>query len=225
MTENKTEASNLLQGYLMMLYFSGSMIMFDPSKECIFDFWTKGMLKQLPVKSNNPDFIRAAAILRESTESPDNKYELLKEDFFRLFSGAFRPLAPPYALAYTGEEKPLSEKRKEKLKDFYMKYKWESKFKNNIPCDHLGIELLFISHLIEKYIITEKTEEKTNTGKDIISFIKVHLNPWLARWVRDVNKNALSKGYRGIAMLIKASLEDIYYIIDNQINTKNNHII
>ncbi|MBP1667108.1 MAG: hypothetical protein H6Q23_1968, partial [Bacteroidetes bacterium] len=59
---------NLLKAYNMLLYFAGSMIMKEPTEECVIDFWTNGNLKKLPVKSSNPRFIKAASILRESCE-------------------------------------------------------------------------------------------------------------------------------------------------------------
>ena len=45
----------------MLFYFAGSMIMHEPSEECIVDFWEKGILKNLPVSSSNPNFVKAAS--------------------------------------------------------------------------------------------------------------------------------------------------------------------
>ena len=59
---------NVLKGYNMLLYFAGTMIMFDPSQECIHDFWTQGILKSLPVTSTNPRFIKAASLLHQSVD-------------------------------------------------------------------------------------------------------------------------------------------------------------
>ncbi|MCX6259712.1 MAG: hypothetical protein NTY95_02595 [Bacteroidia bacterium] len=56
----------LLKGYNMLLYFAGSMIMYEPVEECVVDFWSKGILKALPVKSNNTRFNTASSQLRES---------------------------------------------------------------------------------------------------------------------------------------------------------------
>ena len=50
----------------MLFYFAGSMVMHEPSEECIVDFWEKGILKNLPVFSTNPNFIKAASQLRDS---------------------------------------------------------------------------------------------------------------------------------------------------------------
>ena len=52
------QENNILKGYNMLLYFAGSMIMYEPSEECIVDFWTNGVLKKLPVSSSNPNLSR-----------------------------------------------------------------------------------------------------------------------------------------------------------------------
>ena len=78
----------------MLLYFAGSMIMYEPAEECVVDFWSKGILKALPVKSSNPRFFEAASQLRESCRDKTICRRMLQEDFNRLFSGSGLPLAP-----------------------------------------------------------------------------------------------------------------------------------
>ncbi len=72
----------------MLLYFAGSMIMYEPVEECVVDFWSKGILKTLPVKSRNPRFIEAASQLRESCKDKTLCRKMLQDDFNRLFSGS-----------------------------------------------------------------------------------------------------------------------------------------
>ncbi|HOM41586.1 MAG TPA: molecular chaperone TorD family protein [Bacteroidales bacterium] len=211
--ENIKDENNLLKGYIMMLYFSGSMVMFDPSTECVYDFWTKGMLKQLPVWSPNPDFVKAAALLRQSTERAQNKHELLKEDYLRLFSGIGKPLAPPVESVYRSDEHIMFDRNTEEIRNIYRKHSWESKFKNKIPDDHLGIELLFLTYLIEKYINSQAILERQSLTNEIVEFIQEHMLSWVPQWKDDVVNNASTLAYRGIALLVSASLEDIKKII------------
>ena len=84
----------------MLLYFAGSMIMYEPVEECVVDFWSKGILKTLPVKSTNPRFIKAASQLRESCKDKTTCRNMLQEDFNRLFSASGLPLAPPLKSNY-----------------------------------------------------------------------------------------------------------------------------
>ena len=64
--EIRNENHNILKGYNLLLYFAGSMIMYEPNEECIVDFWKQGILTKLPVSSSNPNFAKAASQLRES---------------------------------------------------------------------------------------------------------------------------------------------------------------
>lgn len=143
--------NRLLKGYNMLLYFAGTMIMYDPSHECIHDFWTKGILKTLPVSSRNPRFIEAASQLRESVDDQKCRIELMREDYLVLFTGSSKPLAPPYESLYLNSRQKASDRQSSEVEEFYKSYGWESKFKGKIPEDHLGVELLFLTLMIENF--------------------------------------------------------------------------
>ncbi|HPC98581.1 MAG TPA: molecular chaperone TorD family protein [Bacteroidales bacterium] len=213
MTVTNKEEQNVLKGYMMMLYFSGTMIMFDPSQECIYDFWTKGILKALPVKSDNPEFIRAASLLRESSCNTLNKHSLMQEDYRRLFSNAGKELAPPYESWYRKiKDKEGRKKLADELNSVYDAHKWVSNFRGRVPEDHLGVELLFLTHVTEKYIESEGSPKRT-IGSGLIGFIDSHLLSWLPAWKEDVDRNSITIGYKGIASLLTASAEDIKSMI------------
>ncbi len=69
--ENLKVENSVLKGYNMLLYFAGSMVMYEPDEECVIDFWSKGILKALPVRSSNPRFMEAASQLRDSCKDKD----------------------------------------------------------------------------------------------------------------------------------------------------------
>ncbi|NLJ44586.1 MAG: hypothetical protein GX431_13070, partial [Bacteroidales bacterium] len=84
--KNLKDEKSVLKGYNMLLYFAGSLIMYEPDDECVVDFWSKGILKRLPVSSSNPRFIEAASQLRNSCKDLSVCRENLQNDFKRLFS-------------------------------------------------------------------------------------------------------------------------------------------
>lgn len=214
MTENNEE-KNLIKGYVMMLYFAGTMVMFDPSRECIYDFWTKGILKQLPVKSSNSDFIKAAGLLRDSADKTDGKYENMRNDYMHLFSGAGveQPAAPPFASVYLDPEKLIAGQNTLDIRNIYKKYNWEPKAGKTIPDDHLGNEILFLTYLLELYIKNKDKELHAKLSSEIHEYIERHLLTWIPQWSNDVQKHATTLGYKGIAMLVLASLSDINNIV------------
>lgn len=200
---------NLLKGYNMLLYFAGSMIMNEPVEECVVDFWQKGLIKALPVNSTNPRFIGAASQLRESCTDRSICKSILQEDFRRLFSPSNGlPLAPPYKSAYTDTILEAAE-GKDKVTDFYNSYGWKKRSDYKAADDNLGIELIFVTLLIDKYISFYDEVCRIEMAKEIRRFIGTHIMTWLPAWHERMQETAGSMCYKGIATLIYASLEDI----------------
>jgi len=204
---------NVLKGYNLLLYFSGSMIMYEPNEECIVDFWQEGIIKRLPVASANPNFMRAAALLRESCTDKAQCLKDLRDDFNRLFESHGLMLAPPYESVY----KPLIESRANAgtVSDFYNSYGWVSKYKTEISDDHLGVELLFLTILVEKYLILDDQVCLVEIRNEIRRFIEHHIFPWIPLWNKKMQESANTLCYKGIATLIYACVQDIYSLCDN----------
>jgi putative dimethyl sulfoxide reductase chaperone len=212
---------NVLKGYNMMLYFAGTMIMFDPSQECINDFWTKGILKTLPVTSHNPKFVKAASLLHQSVGDQNSNIETMKIDFETLFNNTSKPLAPPYESAFNGSGFSLAEKRRPEVSDFYNSYGWESKFKNKIADDHLGIELLFLTLLIEKYLEFDDEVCNAEMRNEIQRFINKHLLSWIPLWDDHIQNSAITLSYKGISALVLACVEDLFDIMGGDYSSYN----
>ena len=209
---------NILKGYNMLLYFAGSMIMYTPSEECVTDFWTKGVLKNLPVSSTNPNFIKAASQLRESCI--DNKIcgKLLRDDYLRLFAGEEMTLAPVYESRYLNSRYLSDSLQPASVSEFYKSYGWESKFKGKINDDHLGVELLFLTLLIDKYLVLDDDACRNEMKNEIQRFIKLHILSWIPEWNIKVQANANTLCFKGIGTLILACAEDITSILDQKLS-------
>lgn len=203
---------NILKGYNMLLYFAGTMITYDPSKECINDFWSEGILKGLPVSSTNPMFIKAAAQLHQSVDDQTSNIVMMQEDYLSLFSGKTNPLAPPLESVYKNNNIGFN-KQSSEVMEFYNSYGWKSKFKGSIPDDHLGVELLFLTLMIEKYLELDDEICNPEMRNEIRRFIDKHLLSWVPSWNQNVQKHAITLSYKGIGSLILACIEDLYNIM------------
>ena len=209
--KNKITADhiNLLKGYNMMLYFAGSMIMSEPTEECVIDFWAKGNLKMLPVSSMNPRFIEAAALLRDSCENKKICREMLIKDYNRLFAQSGLPLAPAYASVYLNNNKPVEEE----IGKYYNSFGWEYKPDLKIANDHLGIELLFLTKMVNNYLSAGDDRSFNDIRLSIRQFIDLYILSWIPKWNDDINSQAKTICYKGIATLIHACTEDIRNIL------------
>lgn len=214
------DLKTLLKGYNMLLYFAGSMIMYEPTEECVVDFWSNGILKTLPVRSNNPRFYEASSQLRESCRDKTLCREMLQEDFNRLFSDSGQPLAPPIKSYYT--DSILAEALgAEKVTDFYNAYGWLKSTRYNVPDDNLGKELLFLTLLNDKFISMDDDACRSEMRNEIRRFISQNILSWLPDWNNLMQEYAGTLGYKGIANLIYACCEDIYDLMVNVESQKN----
>jgi len=208
--DSKSQDNNMLKGYNMLLYFAGSMIMHEPSEECIVDFWEKGILKNLPISSSNPNFIKAAYQLRESFADKTQFGKLLHEDYLRLFDKQVPALAPAYESQYSREIRDNSGFHSSDVTEFYNSYGWKSKFNGRIDDDHLGIELLFLTLLIDKYLSMDDDACQGEMSKEIRRFIIYHILSWVPEWNRKIQVHANTLSFKGIGNLILACTEDIF---------------
>jgi TorA maturation chaperone TorD len=209
MTDNQ---KNLLKGYNLLLYFAGSMIMNEPGEDCVTDFWSNGILKKLPVMSLNPRFVQAAALLRDSCTDRTLCTRMLIEDYSRLFAEGDSLLAPAYASLYRrpGIDGTMSS---EKISEFYNAYGWESKWRDKIQDDHLGLELLFLTRMIDNYMTMDDDPCCREMQKEICRFIEQHILSWIPEWNKKIQKHADTLCYKGIGTLIYACVEDLNGIL------------
>jgi TorA maturation chaperone TorD len=209
----RNENYNLLKAYNLLLYFSGSMIMHEPNEECIVDFWQQGILTRLPVSSSNPNFAKAASQLRDSCTDKSMCLEKMREDYNRLFASKEAPLAPAFESLYNNG--PDSYQNGSNVSDFYNSYGWVSKYKGKIKDDHLGMELLFLTLLVEKYLVLDDQACIVEMRNEIRRFIEKHILSWISDWNAKMQEISNTLCYKGIATLIFACIQDIYSLCDN----------
>ena len=211
----KSQQHNLLKGYNMLLYFAGTMIMYEPAEECIVDFWREGILRKLPVSSSNPHFMKAASQLRESCTDKSSSTDAMSRDYERLFSRETMLLAPVHESMYKKSPSEPGISRIPDVSEFYYSYGWMPKFRPEKKDDHLGVELLFLTIMIEKYIMLDDEACRREMRYEIKRFIGQHLLSWIPEWHKKVQENSLTMSYKGISSLILACAEDIHSIVSN----------
>jgi TorA-specific chaperone len=213
--ETEKNQNAILKGYNMLLYFGGSMIMYEPVEECVVDFWSNGILNTLPVSSTNPRFIMAASQLRNSCPDIEVCLKILQEDYNKLFIDSGKTSAVPVKSHYiNGYSRVGADKGS--VSNFYNSYGWKNRSRYKIPDDHLGIEILFLTLLNDKYISIDDEASRNEMRKEIRRFIEQHILSWISEWNDQVQHYSGTLGYKGIASLIYACCEDIYTLLGSQ---------
>lgn len=214
--DSTKQQHNILKGYNMLLYFAGTMIMYEPSEECIVDFWNNGRLKNLPVASANPVFIEAASQLRESCTDKSSSTNSMSEDFYRLFTREDLTLAPLHESFYLRSASDVRISDVTHVTEFYRSYGWKTKYRPEMKDDHLGVELLFLTVLVEKYIVLDDEACRGEMRSEIRRFIEEHLLTWVPEWHQRVQANSLTLSYKGISSLIYACIQDIHSLLSDR---------
>lgn len=199
--------NNLLKGYNYLLYFAGSMVTYEPTDECVTDFWKKGLLKRMPLMSNNPRFITAMAQLRESCKDQTLCSATLKKEYQRLF-GMHSFSIPLLASHFTENQEEKDRIRKE-LKELYDAYGWNPKLRIKLSDDHLGIEVLFLTKMIDKLNSLDDEPCRNEMRNQIIRFTERYMLPWIGEWNQRVQESAESLCYKGTANLLTSIIEDV----------------
>jgi TorA maturation chaperone TorD len=211
---------NLLKGYNMLLYFAGSMISSEPTEECIIDFWTYNTLERLPVLSPNPRFLKAASLLRYPITDEEKFRQMLSDDYSILFSESGLLLASARTSTYLVDEKRRMTIENE-ITEFYNAYGWKPGNPGK-HSDYLGIELLFLTKLIDMYLTLDDPPSCREMKKEICRFINNYILSWISLWDEDIREYAHNQCYKGISTLIYACAEDLYGIFSNGEVLENN---
>jgi TorA maturation chaperone TorD len=188
------------------------MVLHEPSEECIVDFWERGIIKNLPVFSTNLNFIKAASQLRDSFADKTTFARDLHEDYLRLFTKPLPPLAPAYESLYVRELTDPDGYHSLNVSEFYTSYGWVSKYKGKVDDDHIGIELLFLTLLIDKFVTLDDEACRGEMKNEIRRFINYHILSWVPQWNKKIQAHANTLSFKGIGNLILACAEDIFAI-------------
>lgn len=202
----------LLQAYTTMLTLFGGAFVTSPVEAGLTAFCDKGLLRNLPVESENPTFRNASRLLMSPCPSKSNCSSASTSNYYSLFvsgSSAFtKPVASNWHKKVHG-----SETRKMNVTMYYTRYGFERSPDCELEDDHLGIELLFINNLLEKFLTEDDAEIKELIRKDLLSFISHEVLSWVPGWADAIAARSTTKCYTGIAGLVLGSLQDIYDIL------------
>lgn len=124
----------------------------------------------------------------EVTEDMD----AIREDFESLL----RQL-PPYESLNNNYTNAL--KKRDNVHNFYLRVGLLTDEDLGLPPDHIGVEMIFMSYLIEGDLISEQRE-----------FLEKHLLNWAPRYLDMVALSVRTKFYKDIAELVKGFLISDY---------------
>ncbi len=205
----------LFNAYSIIFYFTGSIIALEPEEEGLPEFCSAGLLRNLPVSSNNPGFRTALAFFNAPCHSQARCHQNVSEHYQMLFGSKDNSTSWPTESSWPSFNDEILHKTHGSLNEFYSRHSFSPENDRFLPADHLGVELLFLNRLMTGFIKTQDQVVKTALKNDIIGFTSSHLLNWLPGWVKSVSENSDTKCFKGIAHLILASVEDVKSLVIN----------
>lgn len=153
---------------------------------------------------------RIAAYLRHRDRATA---QTLAVDYAHTFLGAGtydKIMAPPYESVFTSEERLLMQDARDKALYYYRSEELDLPADNTTPEDHLGFELQFVTHMINR------SSEALAAGDAVRfcelvekqrSFLTFHQENWLFRFCDAIDEFCKTDFYHGIADLVRGYLE------------------
>ncbi len=205
----------LLQAYTSLFLFLGSSVSMAPGESGLPHLCDMGLLRHLPVSSNNSRFARATLLLKSPCPGKQQCSFAVSDNYQSLLAGNGNAEAFPAASHWVNRNQPADEHHNE-LCSFYQRYGYSRADEGDMAPDHLGIQLLFTNLLLEKYLTEDDFEIRAMIGRDIIRFISDEMLNWVPRWAEVVTAKSRTKCYTGISDLITGGLEDVVDILKSQ---------
>jgi len=147
----------------------------------------------------------------------DEIYERMQADYTRLFIGPGKVLAPLWESVYFSEERLIFQEQTLEVRNWYRRFGLEAEKIHREPDDHIGLELLFLSHLATLGIqaVNEQDdahfEELLNAQRE---FFKKHIGIWAPNWCNLVEKHAQTDFYKGLAYLTHGAISALAKMLD-----------
>jgi TorA maturation chaperone TorD len=147
----------------------------------------------------------------------DESFEHMQADYTRLFIGPGKVTAAPWESVYLGEDRLVFQKQTLEVRTWYKRFGLEAERIHQEPDDHIGLELLFLSHLA--YLGINALDDQDNSRFEEIleakrEFFKKHTGKWVLKFCELIKDNAQTDFYKGVAHLTRGAMSTLAVILD-----------
>ncbi|MBI2252308.1 MAG: molecular chaperone TorD family protein [Armatimonadetes bacterium] len=159
---------------------------------------------------------KSADLLKDYFSSLDINNNLLsslkelKEDYNRLFIGPNKLLAPPWESVYRSSERLVFQSAALEVREYYLKMNLVHPEILVSPDDHISLELEFMSFLCNKaleFLEKDNLKEAEKYLEIEKSFLEEHLLKWIFDFTKDIEENARTLLYKGIAKFLREFID------------------
>lgn len=214
-----SEWQEILIGEALVLSLLSRVIYNYPDRAWYQSLYDEDVFSEIPfTKDEHETKIGLGLMQKWGKEGITNEsFEQLKVDYTRLFIGVGKVLASPFESVYFSEDRLLFQERTLEVRDWYRRFGLEAKNKYKEPDDHMGLELLFLSHLATLGTQALEREDQTRFNELLDAqseFIKMHPGTWTLTWCGLIERNARTDFYKGLAHLVRGVVIGLSGMLD-----------
>jgi putative dimethyl sulfoxide reductase chaperone len=215
------EWQETLAGEMLLLSMAGRIFYTYPDKEertWLQSLIDEDVFAEAPFAAETEEAQTGLRLLQEWGKNglSDESFENLQADYTRLFIGPGKVIAAPWESVYTGKERLTFQEQTLDVRYWYRRFGLEADKIHREPDDHIGLELLFLSHMATKGIQALKTKDDPHF-EELLSaqkeFLQKHLGAWALTWCGLVEKNARTDFYKGLASLLRGALSELAEVL------------
>jgi len=208
------ELKSVVLGESLLFGLLGKVLYTDLDKKWLDLLIHEDVFSEAPFGTEQIETTHGIELLKRWTnENQDGlkapQFKALQDDHLKLFIGLGKVIAPMWGSVYFSEKKLLFQEQTLQVREWYARFGLQAERINREPDDHIGLEMIFISHLASLALqAIEQNDEKAlneilQAQRD---FLSEHLLRWGPVWVKLVKQHATTDFYRGIAHLTHGAL-------------------
>ena len=210
-----------LHVYALALKLQGMAFYLPPSAAFVAGLMADGLLDEWPLGADHPATRRGLEWLRTELAAHDPAALLpaLRTDYTALFVGLDRVAAPPWESVYLSRDHLIFDVQTLEVRDAYARFGLQIPKLDREPDDHIGFELLFLSHLMELAAQARDRGELAEVDGLLAAaqeFLQAHPQQWVPLFVERVDRAAGTGYYRGWAQLLLGSLAALTALVDDK---------
>ena len=207
----------ILTGEMLTFALLGKAFYAYPEKAWMQSLKDQDIFAEVPFAETRPEVVTALGLLQQWTKSGSEKsLDDLQSDYTRLFIGPGRVLTPPWESVYFSEERLTFQESTLQVREWYRRFGLQSDKLYQEPDDHIGLELEFVAHLAKQALLALEQNDQATFDAAIDAqkkFMSEHLGRWALGWCAQVEAQAQTDFYRGIALLTHGVLAEAAQIL------------
>ncbi len=211
----------VLTGEMLTFALLGKAFYVFPDRAWVDQLVDQDVFAQAPFAESQPDVVAALTLLQRWSRSLSGEvFADLCSDYTRLFIGPGKVLAPPWESVHFSDDRLTFQESTLRVREWYRRFGLQAEKLHHEPDDHIGLELEFVAHLAKRALQALEQDDQAEYDAAVAAqrrFITEHPGRWAAGWCRQVETQARTDFYRGMAILTRGAVAETARLLNIEV--------